>query len=523
MLSNSELYGKSQSFWKAYSEKLTWAFIMVFLLIFPLFVDGTGYAKITEAKYHFFVWTTSIYLGLIFLGYIAALLMGEVKFPSLKQVFKNSSLTQKTIAAFLLVVMVSAAFSPYKVFMWVGIGRYDGLLTILLYCLTFFTVSTFGKLDKWHILGFMVSMSVLSVIGLFQYFGVNVFGLYPTGYNFLNSSFITTVGNINMTSGMLCIAIPLFVTTFIVSKDRYRFLSLAAGALCLFVEVICRTDGGLVGLAVSFLILIPIVLNTKERFANGLIAGFVLSAVLALKSILTVTFKGNAHICSVSVTSTTYICIVAMAVCTVLWAVLKMFQKKINISRKMMSGILSTVVIVVVVGGIAAVYFEGDRFSKGPIYEMSQMMHGNFNDRFGSSRMFVWKRCIPLIKENPIIGTGPDSFLNVFMNRYTEDIEAARMNVSFDFAHNDYIQIMINYGILGLIAYLTALFGAAKRGLSASKFNPKVLILGSAVLCYCVQIFFSFSIVMVAPVFWILFALLDKENRDTVMLSAVGD
>ena len=150
-------------------------------------------------------------------------------------------------------------------------------------------------------------------------------------------------------------------------------------------------------------------------------------------------------------------------------------------------------------------------------------MHGNFNDRFGSSRMFVWKRCIPLIKENPIIGTGPDSFLNVFMNRYTEDIEAARMNVSFDFAHNDYIQIMINYGILGLIAYLTALFGAAKRGLSASKFNPKILILGSAVLCYCAQIFFSFSIVMVAPVFWILFALLDRENRDTVMLSAVGD
>lgn len=523
MLSNSELYGKSQSFWRVYSEKLTWTFIMVFLLIFPLFVDGTGYAKITEAKYHFFVWTTSIYLGLIFLGYIAALLMGEVKFPSLKQVFKSSSLTHKAITAFLLVVMVSAAFSPYKMFMWVGIGRYDGLLTILLYCLTFFIVSTFGKLDKWHVLGFIVSMSILSVIGLLQYFGVNAFGLYPTGYNFLNSSFITTVGNINMTSGMLCIAIPLFVTTFIVSKDRHRFLSLAAGALCLFVEVICRTDGGLIGLAVSFLILIPLVLNTKERFANGLIAGFVLSAVLAVKSILTVTFKGNAHMCSVSVTSTTYICIVAMAVCAVLWAVLKVFQKKINISQKMMSGILSTVVIVAVVGGIAAVYFEGDRFSKGPIYEMSQIMHGNFNDRFGSSRMFVWKRCIPLIKENPIIGTGPDSFLNVFMNRYTEDIEAARMNVSFDFAHNDYIQIMINYGILGLIAYLTALFGAAKRGLSASKFNPKVLILGSAVLCYCVQIFFSFSIVMVAPVFWILFALLDKENRDTVMLSAVGD
>ncbi len=53
MLSNSELYGKSQSFWRVYSEKLTWTFIMVFLLIFPLFVDGTGYAKITEAKYHF--------------------------------------------------------------------------------------------------------------------------------------------------------------------------------------------------------------------------------------------------------------------------------------------------------------------------------------------------------------------------------------------------------------------------------------------------------------------------------------
>ena len=120
MLSNSELYGKSQSFWRVYAGKLTWAFIMVFLLIFPLFVDGTGYAKITEAKYHFFVWTTSIYLGLIFLGYIAALLMGEVKFPSLKQVFKNSSLTQKAITAFLLAVMASF-----------GIGQNTFLLSIV--------------------------------------------------------------------------------------------------------------------------------------------------------------------------------------------------------------------------------------------------------------------------------------------------------------------------------------------------------------------------------------------------------
>ncbi len=80
--------------------------------------------------------------------------------------------------------MVSAAFSPYKMFMWVGIGRYDGLLTILLYCLTFFIVSTFGKLHKWHVLGFIVSMSILSVIGLLQYFGVNAFGLYQQGITF---------------------------------------------------------------------------------------------------------------------------------------------------------------------------------------------------------------------------------------------------------------------------------------------------------------------------------------------------
>jgi len=516
MLSKAIVYDKSKPFWNGYSQKLTWLFIMIFMVVFPLFVDSTGYVKLTEAKYHFFVWVTSTYLVLMLLGYIVALIKRDTKFPSVRNIIKEASFTQKALVAFLISVLISSAFSPYKVFLWVGIGRYDGLCTILLYLATFFTVSVFGKLDKWHLIGFSISMTILSIIGIFQFLGINVFGLYPSGYNFLNSTFITTVGNVNMTSGMFCLAIPLLITAFIVLEEKYRYIYLVAGAICLFTEMVCRTESGIVGLAGSLVILIPIVINTKERILGGLIAGFILSAVVAVKSTLTVTYTGYVHVCNFLITNTTKMCMALMVTFFVLWVILKIFEKKITVSRKKMTLSLSIIMILAVIGSLSVVYFKGDSINVGMIKEAHQMMHGNFEDDFGSGRIFIWRRCMPIIKENPIIGTGPDSFMNVFMNRYNQEVSQ-----NYDFAHNDYIQLMINYGILGLATYLAALFAIAKRSLKLSVHNEKILVLGASMLCYCIQIFFSFSIVLVAPVFWIIYGLLEKTIKDTKNESAV--
>lgn len=57
-------------------------------------------------------------------------------------------------------------------------------------------------------------------------------------------------------------------------------------------------------------------------------------------------------------------------------------------------------------------------FKVGFLYEIHQILHGNFDDEFGTYRIFLWKRSLKLVKDYPILGTGPDTFTVRFMDKY---------------------------------------------------------------------------------------------------------
>ena len=66
--------------------------------------------------------------------------------------------------------------------------------------------------------------------------------------------------------------------------------------------------------------------------------------------------------------------------------------------------------------GILIIYLVN--FETGFLYEIHQILHGNFDDKFGTYRIFLWKRSLTLVKDYPILGTGPDTFAVRFMDRY---------------------------------------------------------------------------------------------------------
>ena len=58
----------------------------------------------------------------------------------------------------------------------------------------------------------------------------------------------------------------------------------------------------------------------------------------------------------------------------------------------------------------------------------------------------VFASSIPLVKENPIVGSRAGSFESVYQQYPGPDIR-----VHFDHAHNDYLQFMIEFGLMGLL------------------------------------------------------------------------
>ena len=80
--------------------------------------------------------------------------------------------------------------------------------------------------------------------------------------------------------------------------------------------------------------------------------------------------------------------------------VLKNREFDITKNKKVIKLFYLALVLCVVIG-VATIYFVN--FSDGFLYEIHEILHGNFDDDFGTYRIFLWKRSLSLVKDYPII------------------------------------------------------------------------------------------------------------------------
>ena len=152
----------------------------------------------------------------------------------------------------------------------------------------------------------------------------------------------------------------------------------------------------------------------------------------------------------------------------------------------------------------------------GFMRDLYEFARGNLTDTAGSHRGAIWKYSLRMAKENLIFGTGTGTFAKSFKEFTKEVGYNYYQNKNLDFAHNEYINILCTGGLAGLLTYLGFLISTAYLSVKTMAKNPKVLVLFAAVLGYVFQAFFSFSIVIITPIFWVLIGLLVKEARDTM-------
>jgi putative inorganic carbon (HCO3(-)) transporter len=181
--------------------------------------------------------------------------------------------------------------------------------------------------------------------------------------------------------------------------------------------------------------------------------------------------------------------------------------------------------IISILAGLTTIYFKD--FNVGILHEIHDILHGNFKDEYGTYRVFLWKRAIKLVEEAPIIGTGSDTFAIRFMKQYTADVAALGKLTINDTAANVYLTILVNTGILGLIAFammvLSLLFRLIKSALTG-KLNDNIehgntyyYILALGILAYVVQDFFNLWVVIVTPIYFVTMGMLESVRKDGII------
>lgn len=499
-----------------YPEIITDLYLCILLIVYPLWVQPGGYTDITEAKYSFFTLSAIIYITAMLLILAELLLIGKSREIIAK--FRQFSMTQICILAYVICCIISALLSEYSSKVWLGAGRYEGLKTILLYAALFFLISYFGKFKKWYLYLLGTVVFANTVISVLQYAGYNPLSLFPEGYTYHDAfalyanAFFGTLGNIDILSAFLSLVIPLFYAYYILNhKSEIMLLPFAVGV---FLLLLSGVSAGIVGIGIGVFLMIPFVANSKDSFARALTAAGISVLCAAVYKCLHFTYKNRLTEIQFQIGTTSVLLIVFACVVFAVACAIKRSEKQKRWESRRAKKVLIGCVVFSVFAGIAIIWTYP--FSGGTLSEVHQLLNGTIDPKLGSGRIRIWQEVIKLIPEHLWFGGGPDTLaerMTFSFQRYDETL-GITIEAFIDSAHNDYLNIFVNTGIFSLLFYLAAFICAAVRAVRTSETSKTVLIIMTALSCYLIQIFFSFSICIVSPFFWVYFGLLEAALRE---------
>lgn len=131
--------------------------------------------------------------------------------------------------------------------------------------------------------------------------------------------------------------------------------------------------------------------------------------------------------------------------------------------------------------------------------EVFEITKGNFDDSFGTDRMYVWKSTMKIVPKNIWHGVGIDNYYYAFDGK---PLVLYNAPIVYDKAHNEYLQILITQGIFALVSWL-AIYGLIVIDGTKNSLKNKQVYLMLPILGYLIQAFFNISVIEVAPLFYI--------------------
>lgn len=532
----------------------TGLFIMLMGSVFLLCAQG--YRTISDGKYHMFIIVCGGYCAVMLFMAFQRFALGSGGLARHEALLKDAAdpameeaagaaagasaavggyatrgydrigaLTRATVVIYIILTLISALCSDYFPETIFGSGRHEGTLTIAIYGLTFIFVSRHYRPHLLHAAVFGASVIAFDIISLLQAAGMNPFGLYPDGLSWADRNvkysgeFIGTIGNADLVSAFLCVAIPLTA----VVGGHLVFGSFVEGSRAVPVSILDEVG--------------EIEKNINKKRVNkklSISTGIICLTAAALSLVLLAVIKVTAGLLAM-----TFIGLIAAPVAAYIF----LDSQK----RKMIAAYLAALVLA---GCAAGAFIYTETSLPGTAGELHEIMHGNIDDSFGTSRIYIYRNILERVPSHLLLGTGPDTIGHMDIEPFQRyDAErGVTVTAHIDTAHNEFLNVLACQGIAALCAYVAFALGvmaaalcgmvncaAALRGRvgSAAALRRDVncaavfarpgggagysdaaaaaaasTALALSVTAYLVQSMFSFSSCTTAPYFWITCAIL---------------
>lgn len=511
-------------------------YILLILAVMP-FYNQEGYAHIGTDKSTFFrkysTGAARVAIPLLILYLIIKMWIFWRKKGTVSELWAalkmKTSFTDLCAGAYGISVLLSYTFSRYKQdALWGAAGWYMGLYSQLMLVGIYFLVSKCWNPRKWIFLTILPVSAAVFILGYLNRFDIN-----PLQMKSYGSAFISTIGNINWYCGYQVSVFFAGMALFWHSESLKIWLRilLILYTLIGFASLITQgSDSGIATMAVILLVMFCMSVPDSVRMYQFWQVMLLFSgACFITYGIQVVTGRMINYIEVYMNIFISWEFALAMTIVSfIMLAVISVSVRGKGYSEKVWRVFAGICVgLAVTIMSLYTVLLIVNTLHAGSIGALSKNQWFIFSNTWGSNRGATWKAGVLCFMEqdflHKLVGVGPDAMAAYIyhggsaelLNLVTETFSTARLTN----AHNEWLTVLVNTGILGCACFVGMVISAMVRFLRKEGGNLFSCACGFCLLGYTVNNMFSFQQALnVATIFVILgigeaYLMLNKKSN----------
>lgn len=494
-------------------------YLCVILAVLPLY--NRGYAQIGTDKENFFI-KTMTYAGEFLLPMFVLWLILRVIVAKQKKelpvfwkipesIWRTLNITDKFAALYGISVVLSYVFTRYRgEALWGTVSWRMGMWTQLGAVIVYFMVSR-----MWHGKDWVPALILPVSVVVFSLGYLNKFELCPVDKEIINSSFISTIGNINWYCGYLVTV--LFGGVYLLWKmgpgfNRKKLILMGYVTIGFASLATQGSTSGIVTFAVVMFVLLGVSVGDAGKmecfwqemtlFSVACLVTYVLRSLnvfsqeLVLEEITNIlTFSAVSVI--MTIVSVLMLCLIHRMRST------QHYSVKVWSTIYRCVAIVISVVIVLIFVLIGINTLSGGALT-GNVADPDVAKWMTFSGDWGSNRGATWSAGAGCFREadllHKLFGVGPDCMYAFLSNEGSPELQ----NMVYERfygnrltnAHNEWLTILVDMGILGLVSYAGMMISVVRNFLREGDKSALAGACGFCVLAYTVNNMFSFQQVM---------------------------
>jgi len=429
------------------------------------------------------------------------------------------------VALYALSVILSVIVTPYRDdLIWGAPMSYMGLASQFMFILIYFISSRLFDLYelKWVVYGALLSSAIVFIIGILQRFGYDIFDLYA---GLKNKLFISTIGQHTFFSSYMIVfyVLGIFLVWILQPGSLMRRVAFLHLIIASCLPCILNADMIFAGLFIALSFLFVMSFDSIERMKAFFEITLIILLTWRFIGILWYFAKPEFLLEPLPkfIMQSPLIWIPVICLALIYVYVRRKAGEKIifDLSKYRRLGYIYAGLLVFIAAAVT-VYIFLNTAQILPEALRSRANYLLFDPFWGNGRGAIWHDTVMSfleeLKADPltaIFGAGPDRYVDV-TGKYVHDWIMIYSDKIALYAHNEWLNAFINYGIFGGAAYLCIFISAIPRFVRKGESTAVAYGAALIIVAYLAHQFFGYQQYISTPYIFLALGIGEQEVRE---------